>query len=124
MDSLMSSAVGIVLLTSSDIIAITSGETGWGRLSRLLYTLGDKDYWKDPLGDWLIDEVIPALEWGLGAKLAEAGAGHRRNASRTDRRGRDEGEGRAPGSRQGRAGECGEDGKAEGAAPKDAKEVA
>ncbi len=49
-----------------------SGETGWGRFSSLFYTMGDKDYWKDPLGDWLIDEVIPALEWGLGAKLAGA----------------------------------------------------
>lgn len=47
-------------------------ESRWGHLARLLEALGGRSEWSDPLGVWLIDEVIPALEWGLGSKLAEA----------------------------------------------------
>lgn len=47
-------------------------ESRWGKLVRLLEALGGRSEWSDPLGAWLIDDVIPALEWGLGNKLAEA----------------------------------------------------
>ncbi|MBS9721475.1 hypothetical protein JYU29_12345 [Tianweitania sp. BSSL-BM11] len=49
-----------------------SHESAWGNLVNLLRQLGGRDGWKKPLGPWLIDDVIPAIEWGLGSKLAEA----------------------------------------------------
>lgn len=49
-----------------------SPSTGWGNMALQLHKLGGRDGWGDPLGPWLIGTIIPAVEWGLGSKLAQA----------------------------------------------------
>lgn len=47
-------------------------EMSWAHVDKQLALLSDGVEWPDAIGPWLIDEVIPALEWGLGPKLAKA----------------------------------------------------
>ncbi len=52
-------------------------DSGWRKVSDILYTLGGIESWpaSDKVGTWLVDEVIPTLEWAIGRKpKAEKGA--------------------------------------------------
>ncbi len=53
-------------------VARPEPETGWAQVVKQLALLSDGVKWPNPIGPWLINEVIPALEWGLGPKLAKA----------------------------------------------------
>ncbi|WP_296745734.1 hypothetical protein [Mesorhizobium sp.] len=50
--------------------AIFPHESKWRKVTLILYTLGGRDDWPDAsgLGDWLVKDVVPALEFAVGAK--------------------------------------------------------
>ncbi|MGX5845198.1 hypothetical protein ACWGTI_31575 [Mesorhizobium sp. ArgA1] len=46
------------------------GESQWGKVSMVLYKLGGREDWPDAneLGSWLVKDVVPALEFAVGAR--------------------------------------------------------
>lgn len=45
-------------------------DSGWRKVSDILYKLGGVESWPaaDEVGTWLVEEVIPMLEWAIGRK--------------------------------------------------------
>ncbi|QKV18982.1 hypothetical protein [Oricola thermophila] len=49
---------------------IFPSDSGWRNVADTLYRLGGVESWPaaDKLGSWLVDDVIPTLEWAIGRK--------------------------------------------------------
>lgn len=54
--------------------AIFPHESKWRKVTLVLYTLGGRDDWPDAsaLGDWLVKDVVPALEFAVEAKPSKS----------------------------------------------------